>query len=149
MKNLINVFKKAALMLLLFMVCSSPAFSQNADSIVQNNKVSNYSDRNLQKAGDELIKFSNNAQIGFGLMFAGTVSMVLPNMLDSEGKDPDAVENRRVTLTAAGVVASAVGLVVLITSFSNARNAGKLLKVNDKLSLNQTNDGIGFVMAIE
>lgn len=107
----------------------------------------------LDLAGYQLTKFAKKAQTGNSLMLMGTIISVCPLLIkDSYGSTGIVSKSRddlRLTFAGIGIAVSTIGVIVQYISFSHARNAGKLMQLNDKVSLNATQDGIGLAMKIK
>ena len=105
--------------------------------------------QNLGMAGQERVRSANTAKIGYALLFVGSISLILPTVMNEGGNTATNIANRRKVFTTVGVIASAAGLVAIFTSVVQTRRAGKLVQVSDNLSLNQTRDGVGLVLNLK
>jgi hypothetical protein len=107
----------------------------------------------IDLAGYQLLRFADNAQTGTSLMLVGTLmsvgSLILKDEFEILGVKIKSTENSRHTIAGIGLVVSTVGAIVQLVGYSNARNAGKLMQLNDRVSLNTTQDGIGLAMKIK
>jgi len=119
-----------------------------ADSIAAGSFTINTNSDN-DSPGKSLIMFSNTAQTGIFLMFTGSIITALPAILKTDGKDAEAINDRNRLFTTVGLVTSGVGFIFYFASFSNVRKAGRAIEINDLISLNATNDGIGIVVPIK
>ncbi len=99
------------------------------------------------EAGQQLIKFADNAQAGIGLLIAGsiiTLSSALVVKSDYSTNLSGAEKDQKIsrTLLATGSAVSALGFIIHLSSYSNARKAGQIL-------LNSTQDGVGVAIPIK
>jgi hypothetical protein len=107
----------------------------------------------LDLAGCQLTKIANLEQTGTSLVIMGAVisvgSLLMNGKYGMSEVEKKSKENLRLTFTGIGLAVSAIGIIVQVVGYSNARNAGKLLQLNDRVSLNATQDGIGITMRIK
>lgn len=112
------------------------------------------SDDQLNASGRQLVKFADNAQLGMAFILAGSIVTTLPWFIKQpdENASPDDIEtfnNKQMVISAIGLGVSTLGMIVFITSFNNARNAGEIMTLSDKLSLNVNGNGIGMAFKIK
>lgn len=89
-----------------------------------------------QQAGDELVKFADMAQLGIGMQIGAGLLIGLSATMDAEAKGKDG-------LIYAGAGIGFVGFIIQTVSYSNARKAGRLLRIST------SQDGIGLSMPIK
>ena len=102
---------------------------------------------NVQDAGSMIVKFSDQAQTGLGLMIAGNVISITSVFIKNES-DLAKETNTRNLINAVGVGVSLVGTIVFISSFNQSRKAGQLLKIKDNIALGIGDNGIGFTVKL-
>lgn len=97
-------------------------------------------------AGDQLIKFANQAQTGIVLMLFG--SIITTGSFFIEPKD-DGKNTAGNTVAVLGMGLSLTGYIIHTVSYSRARNAGELMKLSNSVSLNSTQEGVGLTVKIK
>lgn len=124
-------------------------FEEIKQAIVTNPSISN---DQFNATGRQLIKFADNAQLGMGLVLVGSCISTVPWFLKYDGKTEEDLEkynNKQMTIAGIGLGVSTIGMIVFIVSFNNARNAGEIMTLSDKLSLNVNGDGVGMAFKIK
>lgn len=107
-------------------------------------------DARNKAAGLNFIKFADQAQTGIFMMMVGTAISTLPWILSSDDtSDASATENKQKTVAYIGMGVSLIGFIVHISSFSKARKAGEIMQINENLSVNVTDCGLGLVIPIK
>ncbi len=89
----------------------------------------------INLAGDNLIRFSNQAQIGISMEVLGTFMMVYSGNLRQPGEG-------RVMLT--GAIMSVGGFIVYFTSWNRTRKAGHFLR-----NYRPSSQGVGIALPIK
>ena len=101
------------------------------------------------KAGLHLMKFADQAQTGILLTMAGSLVSILPyTMTNDNPEDYKKFEKKQRNVAIIGVGISLVGFVVYLTSFSQARKAGEIMRISDSFSFNVTDSGVGLAVPI-
>lgn len=103
----------------------------------------------LSTPGSHLAYFADNAQVGLGLMMAGTIITAVPWLITNNNPDnADNFATKQKTIAMVGAGISLVGFIVHFSSYSHARKAGKLMDITPELSLNLTDTGLGISIPI-
>jgi len=89
-------------------------------------------------AGQQLIKFANNAQTGLTLEIIGSV-VTSASILSNNAKTQK-------IMIASGITLSTIGFIVHIASYSKARKAGELLQIKENMALKISDTGLGLAL---
>jgi hypothetical protein len=144
--------KKTCILLgLLFPVILMAQSEINVQTAIKKNDSTYYSNH-LGAAGQRMIKFANQVQIGSGLTFAGAILASASTLIKYDGTDPDKIDQKeqyQKHLIRVGSVLIVSGALLQFFAYNQARIAGKIIKSNSPAYLGPTRDGIGIVVPIK
>jgi hypothetical protein len=127
-------------------------FEINVPVAIKKNDSTYYSNQ-LGAAGQRMIDFADQSQIGAGLTFGGALLAIsAPIFVKYEGTDQAKIEQKeryQQNFVIAGSVFIISGAILQFISYNQARIAGKIIKENSPAYLGPTRDGIGIVVPIK
>lgn len=144
--------KKTCILLGLFFPVILMAQSEINIPVAIKKNDSTYYSNHLGAAGQRLIDFADQSQIGAALTIGGAVIAVsAPIFVRYDGTDQvkiDQKERYQQNFVIAGSVLIVSGAILQFFAYSQARIAGKIIKENSPAYLGPTRDGIGIVVPI-
>lgn len=129
------------------------AFSGQTNTVIVKKTMINgveVKDDSPQIEANSLVMFANNAQTGIGIMLAGTLISASPWFIKypAANGDFEKYQNTQKTLAIVGTSVSLVGLIVFISSFDKARDAGYEIPITKNVNLSMTGNGLGVSIPI-